>query len=293
MMQDFAGKTAVITGAGSGIGAALARRAAAEGMTVVLADIRGEDAEDVAATLPGRSHLVVATDVSDADSVEALATQVWDRFGAVDLLFNNAGIVPGGRHRQVWELDLQDWTWSIGVNLMGLVHGIRSFVPRMIAAGRPAHIVNTTSVAGFVSGAGTASYGAAKFAAVRVTEALYDGLRQIGAPIGVTMLVPGLVATNIRNAERSRPAHLRIDGKDITESAELRAISDTLYETAPTPGSIADLVFDGIRKEAFYLFSSTSFDEAVRDRSDAILGRTDPQFRSIVEMSKQDSGMAG
>jgi NAD(P)-dependent dehydrogenase (short-subunit alcohol dehydrogenase family) len=293
MMQDFAGKTAVITGAGSGIGAALAQRAAAEGMNVVLADIRPEDAERVADTLPGGPHLVVATDVSEARSVETLAARAWDRFGSVDLLFNNAGVVPGGRHRFVWELAPQDWAWSLGVNLDGLIHGIRSFVPRMIAAGTPAHIVNTTSVAGFVSGAGTAAYGTAKFAAVRVTEALYDGLRQIGAPIGVTMLVPGLVATNIRNAERFRPAHLKVNGEEIEESAELRAISDALYEKAPTPDFIADMTFDGIRKGAFYLFSSTSFDAAIRDRNEAILGRTNPDFRSIVEMSKQDSGFAG
>jgi len=109
----------------------------------------------------------------------------------------------------------------------------------------------------------------------------------------VTMLVPGLVATNIRNAERFRPVHLKVDGKDIAESEELRAISDKLYEKAPTPDSIAEITFNGIRKGTFYLFSSTSFDAAIRDRSDAILGRIDPQFRSIVEMSKQDSGIAG
>lgn len=292
MMQDFAGKTAVITGAGSGIGAALAHYAASEGISVVLADIRAEDAERVAADLPGSGHLVVATDVSDARSVEALAIQAWDRFGSVDLLFNNAGIVPGGRHRLVWELEPADWEWSLGVNLQGLVHGIRSFVPRMIAAGTPAHIVNTTSVAGFVSGAGTAAYGAAKFAAVRVTEALYDGLRQVNAPIGVTMLVPGLVATNIRNAERFRPDHLKVDGGEIVESEELRAISDALYENAPTPQHVAELTFDGIRRGSFYLFSSDSFDAAIRDRSEAILDRTLPEFRSIVEMSKQDGGLA-
>jgi NAD(P)-dependent dehydrogenase (short-subunit alcohol dehydrogenase family) len=116
--------------------------------------------------------------VSDEASVQALADAAWDRFGSVDLLCNNAGIVPGGRHRMVWEYTPGDWQWSLGVNLYGVIHGIRSFVPRMIATGRPAHIMNTASVAGFVSGSGSACYGAAKHAVVRATEALHAGLKE-------------------------------------------------------------------------------------------------------------------
>ena len=189
-MKDFFGKTAVITGAGSGIGAALAKLAAAQGMNLVLADINRADLEKVAAQLSA-SAVVQPTDVADPEAVQALADVAWDRFGGVDLLCNNAGVVPGGRHRPVWDYAPEDWRWAFGVNVDGVVNGIRSFVPRMIAEGRAGHILNTASVAGFVSGSGSAVYGASKHAVVRITEALYAGLRDEGAPIGVTMLCPG------------------------------------------------------------------------------------------------------
>jgi NADP-dependent 3-hydroxy acid dehydrogenase YdfG len=159
-MRAFEGRTAVITGAGSGIGAALARCAAARGMNLVLADINLPDVQAVAADLGGPAALVLRVDVADADAVQDMAERAWDRFGSVDLLCNNAGVVPGGRHRNVWEYAIEDWRWAFGVNLDGVVNGIRSFVPRMIADGREGHVLNTASVAGFVSGAGSAVYGA-------------------------------------------------------------------------------------------------------------------------------------
>ncbi|TAK99463.1 MAG: SDR family NAD(P)-dependent oxidoreductase [Rhodospirillaceae bacterium] len=290
-MSDFSGKTAVITGAGSGIGAALARRAAAEGMNVVLADIRFEDAAMVAAELGDGRALAVKTDVSDAASVTRLADLAWDRFGSVDLLCNNAGIVPGGRHRKVWEYTLGDWQWSLGVNLYGVVHGMRAFVPRMIAAGRPAHILNTASVAGVVSGSGSACYGASKHAVVRATEALYAGLKEVGAPIGVTMLCPGLVATGIFDAERHRPAAF-VDGDGpVLESADLEAMRDELYRNATTPGEAADMAFAAIAEGRFYAFTTTAFDAAIRQRADDILARTDPSFEDILAMSRLDAGL--
>jgi NAD(P)-dependent dehydrogenase (short-subunit alcohol dehydrogenase family) len=291
MTFEFSGKTAVITGAGSGIGAALARRAAAEGMNVVLADIRVGDAAAVAAEIGADRSLAVQTDVSDAASVASLADQAWDRFGSVDLLCNNAGIVPGGRHRKVWEYGLGDWQWSLGVNLYGVVHGMRAFVPRMIAANRPAHILTTASVAGVVSGSGSACYGASKHAVVRATEALYAGLKEIGAPIGVTMLCPGLVATGIYDAERHRPdAYADGDGPP-RESADLEAMREELYRNATTPDQAADMAFAAIVEDRFYAFTTTSFDAAIRQRADDILTRANPAFEDIVAMSRRDAGL--
>lgn len=287
-MRDFAGKTAVITGAASGIGAALAARAAALGMNVVLADVAVDAAGAVAQGLIGVETLVVQCDVSDEGSVMRLADAAYERFGAVDLLCNNAGIVPGGRHRLVWEYTASDWQWSIGVNLYGVTHGLRAFVPRMITGGRPAHILNTASVAGFVSGSGSACYGAAKHAMVRVTEALYAGLQQVGAPIGVTMLCPGLVRTQIYEAERLRPAALANPERP-AESADLDAMRDDLYRNALGPEEAAAMAFEAIEQGRFYAFTTDAFDAAIRDRADSIMSRANPTFASIVEMSRMES----
>lgn len=287
-MREFKGRTAVITGAASGIGAALARRAGAEGMRVVLADVSIAEAEAIAASMEGVDTLVVHCDVSDEANVAALAEAAWERFGAVDLLCNNAGIVPGGRHRLVWEYTPRDWQWSLGVNLYGVIHGLRAFVPRMIEAGQPAHILNTASVAGFVSGSGSACYGAAKHAMVRVSEALYAGLGQVGAPIGVTMLCPGLVRTQIYDAERLRPQEL-VDGERPRESADLDAMRDELYRNALGPEEVADMAFDAIAEGQLYAFTTTGFDHAIEQRARDILSRSNPRFESIVEMSRKDS----
>jgi NAD(P)-dependent dehydrogenase (short-subunit alcohol dehydrogenase family) len=288
MMKAFKGKTAVITGAASGIGEALARRAGAEGMRVVLADVSLAEAEAVARSMNGVETLVVHCDVSDEASVASLADASWDRFGSVDLLCNNAGIVPGGRHRLVWEYTTGDWKWSLGVNLFGVINGLRAFVPRMISSEQPGHILNTASVAGFVSGSGSACYGAAKHAMVRVTEALYAGLEQVGAQIGVTMLCPGIVRTQIYEAERLRPAEF-IDGRRPTESVALDAMREDLYRDALGPDEAAAMAFAAIEQEQLYAFTTDAFDDAIRDRAKCILTRTNPKFASIVEMSRIDT----
>ena len=290
-MRDFKGKCAVITGAGSGIGAALTRRAAAEGMKVVLADIAEDAVRGVAASLDGAETLALRCDVTDEANVMALANAAFERFGSVDLLCNNAGVVPGGRHRRAWEYTVADWEWSLGVNLYGVVHGMRAFVPRMIAAGRPAHIMNTASVAGVVSGSGSVCYGAAKHAVVRATEGLYAGLREIGAPIGVTMLIPGLVKTAIYDAEQRRPERYASAEGVPTESAELEQMREELYRNATTPEEAADIAFKGIVEDRFYVFTTTSFDGAVEKRAHDILARENPSFESIVAMSRKDAGL--
>ena len=290
-MRDLGGRVAVVTGSGSGIGEALARRFARAGMKLVLADVDIGAAERVRAALAQEGHdaFALQTDVADAASVERLAEQSYERYGSVNLLCNNAGVVPSGRHRPVWEQPLEDWRWSLDVNLMGVVHGMRSFVPRMLAQNSPGHIVNTASVAGFVSGSGSTAYSAAKHAVVRASEALYAGLRERGAPIGVTILCPGLVATRIYESERNRPQGLTPASGAAAETPELQAIAANLYQNALSPETVAEQTFEAVREGRLYQFTTTSFDAAIRDRAEAILARRNPVFPDLLSMSKRDS----
>jgi short-subunit dehydrogenase len=172
---------------------------------------------------------------------------------------------------------------------MGVVHGMRSFVPRMLAQNTPAHIVNTASVAGFISGAGSPVYSAAKHGVARVTEALYAGLVERGASIGVTMLVPGLVATRIYESERNRPEQFKLAGGAAQETAELQAIASNLYANALSPDAVAEQTFEAVRENRLYQFTTGSFDDAIRERADAILARRNPSFADVLTMSKRDS----
>src|SRR6185312_14682368 len=189
--QELDGRVAVITGGGSGIGASLARACAAEGMRVVVVDVSGERAASVAAELPDGTAVARAVDVSDAASVEALADFAFDTFGAVHLLCNNAGVSPAGR---IWDFSDEDYRWLVGVNLFGVMNGLRSFVPRMIDQGE-GHIVNTGSGASFVSTPRLGPYCSTKHAIVGLSEALRYELE--GTGIGVSVLVPAGVNTNI------------------------------------------------------------------------------------------------
>jgi NAD(P)-dependent dehydrogenase (short-subunit alcohol dehydrogenase family) len=281
---------AVVTGGGSGIGAALCRRWAAAGMKVVVADIDLASAERVSTDLEAAGHTVIATrvDVSQASEVDELATLAYRTYGSVDLLCNNAGVVPSGRYRPIWEYPLEDWQWSLDVNLMGVVHGIRSFVPRMLEQKTPAHIVNTASVAGLVSGAGSPVYSAAKHAVVRATEALYASLRDLDAPIGVTLLCPGLVNTRIYESERNRPENLRPTGGAAAETPELRAVAAELYAHALSPDAVAEQVFDAVNADRLYQITSDRYDDAIRDRADAVLARRNPVFPSLLDLSLRD-----
>lgn len=289
-MREFQDRVAVVTGGGSGIGAALCRRWAAAGMKVVVADIDLAAAEQVSAALRAARHTAIAAkvDVSRAAEVEQLAVLAYRTYGSVDLLCNNAGIVPSGRYRPIWEYPLEDWQWALDVNLMGVVHGIRSFVPRMLAQNTPSHIVNTASVAGLVSGAGSPVYSAAKHAVVRATEALYASLRDLGAPIGVTMLCPGLVNTRIYESERNRPENLRPASGAAAEIPELQAVAAELYTQALSPDAVAEQVFDAVNADRLYQITSDQFDDAIRDRADAMLARRNPVFPSLLDLSLRD-----
>ncbi len=289
-MRNWKGKVAVITGAGSGMGEAMAHRFAKAGMRIVVADIDLPAAERVSADIvaTGGDAIPFKVDVCSEDNVQALADKAWDHFGSVDVLCNNAGVVPSGRYRPIWEFPLEDWKWSFDVNLMGVVHGMRSFIPRMIAQGTDGHVVTTASVAGVVSGAGSPVYSAAKTAAVRATEALYASLKDIGSPIGVTLLCPGLVNTNIYRSERNRPSELQPAAGVAEETPELKAIADNLYRSAISPETVAEMVFEAMEKRQFYLLTSDKFDHSIKLRSDALLSRTNPNFESLLELSKGD-----
>jgi NAD(P)-dependent dehydrogenase (short-subunit alcohol dehydrogenase family) len=289
-MQTFKEKVAVITGSGSGMGEAMAWRFASEGMKIVIADIDAAAAQRVCDALVAAGHAAIAvrTDVADPDSVQHLADTAWDTYGSVDVLCNNAGVVPSGRYRPVWEYPLEDWKWSFDVNLMGVAHGLRSFIPRMLAQGSEAHVVITASIAGLISGSGSAVYSAAKTSAVRVAEALYASLQETKAPIGVTVLCPGLVNTRIYESERNRPDSLQPDGGAAPETAELQAIAESLYASAISPETVAEQVFAAVRDNTLYALTTTNFDSQIRERMEAILERRAPQFASLLELSKRD-----
>jgi len=221
-MREFAGKVAVVTGGASGIGFALAERFAAEQMRVVLADVEAAALARAAATLraQGATVLAVQTDVADGASVEALARQSYATFGAVHILCNNAGVSLGG---PLWLASEADWSWLLGVNLWGVVHGLRAFLPRMLAGGEAGHVVNTSSLSGLIAPPGGGVYAASKFAVVGLTESLAQELAASGAPIGVSLLCPAGVATAIMDAERNRPAGLRAQAAPAPSAAEQQA----------------------------------------------------------------------
>jgi NAD(P)-dependent dehydrogenase (short-subunit alcohol dehydrogenase family) len=273
----FSGGVAVITGGASGIGLSMAKRFAAEGMALVLADVEEPALQRVAEGFAAAGTRVAAqvTDVADARAVEDLAELAYDRFGAVDVLCNNAGVVSAGRSRPIWAYDLEDWRWSIDVNVMGVVHGIRAFVPRMIAAGRKAHVVNTSSIAGLITGSAAPVYSMTKWAVIRVSEALLASLREEGHPIGVTVLCPGLVRTRIYESERNRPpALVPAAGKPLDEPG-----AADMPDRAMDPDIVANLLCEAIGANRFYLLTTDKFDSLIRDRVDAILEGRDPTFR--------------
>lgn len=271
---------AVVTGAASGIGLALANRLAAEGMRVAIADVEAEALDKAARAVEerGAEVLAVPTDVASRSSVDAFAEAVLDRFGAPTILCNNAGVSGGGMGVPVWEATAGDWEWTLGVNLMGVIHGIQAFVPAMVASGRPGHVVNTSSILGLATGGG-ATYGVSKHAVTRLSEALWYDLQQAGAPIGVSVLCPGLIATNIITAARNRPAHLQgaMPAGDAAEArGRLEAIDSFFKEHGMRPEMVADIVVDAVRDGTFYILTHPELLDRVEQRFRAILEGTNP-----------------
>ena len=271
MIADLSDKVAVITGAGSGIGRALAVRCGEEGMHVVAADVE-QGALDETVKLVGGDALGVRCDVSDGASVDALAATAYDAFGAVHLLCNNAGVFQAGL---LWERTVADWEWVLGVNAWGIIHGIRAFVPRMIAGGEEGHVVNTSSLAGLVSNAYSGPYNVSKFAALGLTESLAHDLKATGARIGASVLVPGSVDTRIAESTRNRPSSLD-DGMGAEDAAFVdKALAD-MVSTGVAPSAVAGLVVDAVRAGQFVIPTSAGYDEQIRTRAASLLAREAP-----------------
>jgi len=278
-MKEFRGKVAVVTGAASGIGRALADRCARENMKVVLADVEKEAllrTEDEMKRA-GATVLAVLTDVSKAADVEALADKTLDAFGQVTLLFNNAGVV--GALTPIWESSVADWEWVMGVNLWGVIHGIRVFVPLMLKQGDEGHIVNTSSLSGVTSGPGLGVYKVSKHGVVTLSETLYNELSRKGVKIGVSVLCPYWVSTNIVDSDRNRPARFRTDAAGNKEGKGERRSHQEIrraVETGMSPEMIAAKVFDAIKEEKFYIFSHPESSRLIRLRMEDMLQERNP-----------------
>ncbi len=279
-MKEVQGKVAVVTGAASGIGRALAERCAQEGMKVVLADIEEQALLRASQELQaaGVPVLAVQTDVSKAPAVEALAQKTMATYGAVHLLFNNAGI---GASTTIWENTLADWEWTLGVNLWGVIHGIRTFVPLMLEQQTEGHIVNTASIAGLLSGPGLGIYKVTKHGVVTLSETLYHELALRRANIKVAVLCPAFVNTQIMDSARNRPAHLQNDPTEERMSPESEAMRQFMHqavEAGMPPHQVADIVFQAIRDEKFYIFTHPEWKEAIRVRMEDILQERHPTY---------------
>jgi NAD(P)-dependent dehydrogenase (short-subunit alcohol dehydrogenase family) len=276
-MKEFKGKVAVITGAASGIGRGIAERCVREGMKVVLADIDEAELAKAETELKaeGGTVLGVRTDVSKRSDVELLARKALDAFGQVHLLFNNAGIAAGGAP---WEATWNDWEWVIGVNLWGVIHGVKVFAPLMLAQNSECHIINTSSTAGLIVGSSSAPYAVTKHAVVALSESLYLALQQRNSLVKVSVLCPGMVRTNIANAERNRPDDLRNEPVAMTPEmqAGLAAFKAAL-EGATPPQQVADVVFEAIKNEQFYILSHPEWTEVIQLRTDKLLKLENPQ----------------
>ncbi len=253
-MKEFDGKTAVITGGAGGIGLALARAALDRDMRVVIADISADALASARTTLKaGDNLLTVETDVAVPASMDNLAEQTRARFGTAQLLFNNAGVSGGG---PLWEQGIEDWNWVLGINLNGVLHGIRSFTQGMIDAGE-GHIVNTASIAGLISAPSTGSYTATKHAVVALSEVLFGDLRNAGANVGVSVLCPSYVNTPIyasgQNSPGNKPEELTEEQKQAQE--ELHGLAKSIFDHAMPPAVVAEQVFAAISEERFYILT--------------------------------------
>ncbi|MCE7885798.1 MAG: SDR family NAD(P)-dependent oxidoreductase [Actinobacteria bacterium ATB1] len=285
-MQDFRGRTAVVTGAASGIGLALARRLAAEGMNLVVCDIEDEPLAAAVEELGGRGVEVLSmhADVSDPAAVEGLAAAAETRFGPVAVVCNNAGVAVGGLS---WEVAPEDWNWIIGVNLKGVVNGIRSFVSRMVAAGVEGHVVNTASIAGLTSSPLMGPYNVTKHGVVTLSEVLAGELAMVGANIGVSVLCPGWVATRIHESDRNRP-HTAETTPEMDQMAEaVRSVIGGLIESGMSPDDVADEVLDAIRTGRFYIRPHAGMETYVEARCKAVLGGTTPAVIGPFEITAQ------
>ena len=279
-MKDVKGRVAVVTGAASGIGRGMAQSFAAAGMKVVLADVDAERLGEFARELEksGAEVLPVKTDVSHQDQVDELARRALDAFGAVHVVCNNAGVAHGGV--PTWQSTLHDWEWIVGVNLMGVVHGVRTFTPLLLEQGE-GHIVNTASMAGLISGAGNALYGVTKHAVVALSEALFNELAAQGAArVRVSVLCPGWINTQIlQSSQRNQPEAVRhhLPQDRTSPEAEIRRkLVESMLASGLDPRRVGDLVLDAIRAERFWILTHPQWKSMIRHRMENVLEERDP-----------------
>jgi NAD(P)-dependent dehydrogenase (short-subunit alcohol dehydrogenase family) len=278
-VKDLADKVAVITGAASGFGRELARLAARYRMRLALADVQHDALESVIMELKRTGAVVISdvVDVAQSTQVQRFADHAFAAFGNVHLLFNNAGVGGGG---YVWENTDRDWQWVLGVNLMGVVHGVQHFVPRMLEAnrrGEPGHIVNTASIAGWLSAPLMGVYNVSKHAVVALSETLHHDLRLAQSTIGVSVLCPAFVPTGIAHSHRYRPAEL----SNVDVPTPSQRIAQTASEKAVSSGKltaveVAQQTFDAIRDNRFYVFTHPQILGSVRARFEAVLNGNSP-----------------
>jgi NAD(P)-dependent dehydrogenase (short-subunit alcohol dehydrogenase family) len=270
-MDQLAGKVAVVTGAASGIGLALADRFAREGMRVVLADVErvplARASEALADEFGADNVLAVPTDVRDETALDALAATTFNQFGTAHVVCNNAGVGVGGLS---WVTPADRWRWIVDVNLLGVANGIRSFVPRLIEQGE-GHVVNTSSAAGLITGPGMAPYFATKHAVVALSESLHLDLQIAGARVGVSVLCPEWVRTNITDPERNRPAEVApVDPVEDADRSMMREVLKSLVDGGLDPSAVAGMVVDAIREGRFWILTHDQTLPAAQKRWQAI-----------------------
>lgn len=276
-MENLVGKVAVVTGGASGIGLAMATRFAQAGMNVVLGDIESEPLAMAEAALAQSTNVLACrTDVAKSEDVEALADAAYKKFGAVHVLCNNAGV--GGSRGAAWELSEADWRWVIDVDLWSVIHGVRHFVPRMLASGEGGHIVNTASAAGLITGAVGAPYTVAKFGVVALSESLYFEFKRGGHPMGVSVLCPGFVATNIFDSGRNRQSEY---GERAPLNPEEGAmVRQMIFNNANVmqPEYIAEQVYEAVVTDSLYVIptGTEALATAIGNRHDRIERRENP-----------------
>ena len=280
MISDFKGKTAVLTGGASGFGLECARIGASLGMNVVLVDVQKDTLKAAHDEIKAMGVHVMAkrVDVSNADEMQELATAVFERFGAPHFVFNNAGVGAGGL---VWENSVKDWEWLLGVNLWGVIHGVRLFTPMMLEAAKKdasyqGHIVNTASMAGLLTPPNMGIYNVTKHAVVSLTETLYQDLKLVTDQIGASVLCPYFVPTGIHHSERNRPANLAAD-----QPTKSQLIGQAMSEKAVSSGKVsaadvAQKVFDAITADQFYVYSHPRALGNVQRRTEAIVQGANP-----------------
>ena len=287
-MHEFAGRIAVVTGGAGGVGRALGERFAVAGMKVVLADVVAEPLDRTVAELRDAGHEVtgVVTDVTDFASVEHLADEAYATYGAVHVLCNNAG-VGAGAEGKIWDHTLNDWGWGLAVNLWGVIHGIKAFVPRMLAAGDEGHVVNTSSGNGGIAPlTSTAVYATTKAAVTTVTEVLYGQLRAVDSRIGVSVLFPGpkVLRTGLLESSSKRPERWANDVPRSTPYTTIESFEARLRAAGIEPDytpveAVAEEAFQGIRDGRFWILpESERTDQRIRARAESMLDRSTPTY---------------